>query len=238
MQASSLKIVNTVARIGYSAKCVVYLALGTLIVYSAFTAFTAKDISKKTVFQEILTSPFGSISLSAIIIGLTCYVVWRLVQGVTNPDNLDMKKPSELLLRVFYFGSALLYTSVSYAAVKVLLGLLDSSEQQKEQVTRSILQETWGAVLVGVVSLIIMGFAVIQIKHAFKGDFMDKFVYSMKGISLTLARSFGRAGFAARGVLYFMVGSFYMHAAWTYSSENAGGMSKAITTLLQQPFGP
>ncbi|WP_040523492.1 DUF1206 domain-containing protein [Aliiglaciecola lipolytica] len=239
MKSSHLKIINTIARVGYSAKCVVYCILGGLILFAAFRTATTDEVSKETVFREILTSPFGSISLTIMIIGLSCYIIWRLVQGITNPDNLDITKPNEVILRVFYFGSAIVYTSVTYAAVKVLLGRSDnSSSQDSKQMSSSILQEEWGVVLIGIISLIIMLFALIQFKHTIKGDFMDKFVNSMPGTKKHLANGFGRAGFAGRGVIYFMVGGFFMHAAMTYDSNKAGGMSEALQTLLEQPFGP
>jgi formate hydrogenlyase subunit 3/multisubunit Na+/H+ antiporter MnhD subunit len=35
-----------------------------------------------------------------------------------------------------------------------------------------------------------------------------------------------------------MAGGFFIHAAATQDSDKAGGLAKALVTLLQQPFGP
>lgn len=228
-----------VARAGYSAKCVVYCVLGILIVYSAFTLRGASNVSKKSVYQEILSTPFGSISLSLVAVGLACYVVWRLIQGVLNPDDLDMSSPKEVILRVFYFLSAVAYGSATYVAVDVLIGLSGGQGSSKEQMGNSIMQETWGVFAAGALGLLVIAFAFIQFKHAYKRDFMDKFVLNeMSSSEKQHAKNAGTLGYAARGVIYTMVGGFIIHAAFMSDADKAGGLSKALSTLIQQPFGP
>jgi hypothetical protein len=228
--------IKMIARVGYAAKCVVYCILGVLTIYTAFSAARADEVSKKSVFQEILSVPFGTLSLTAITIGLACYVTWRVVQGITNPGNLDMNEPKEVLMRIFYFFSAIAYGLATYVAMKVLMGSSDNSQQQ--QVSDNILQETWGALLVGTISLAIIVFAFIQLKHAMKVDFMDKFVASMSRRQRKLAEWSGRLGFACRGVIYLIVGGFFVNASITQNSEKAGGLAEALKTLIVQPFGP
>lgn len=229
---------KVIARVGYAAKCIVYSILGILTLFVAFSATSAEEVTKKSVFKEILSSPFGSISLTAVSVGFTCYVLWRLSQFLINPGGLDMSKPKDILLRGFYLFSAFAYGSATYVAVKVLIALSASSQQQKQQVGNSILQETWGAILVGALSLAVMLFAFIQFKHVIKVDFKDKFVNSMPSLQNKLSVWSGRLGFACRGVLYLMIGGFFMNASITQKSEKAGGLPEALSTLLVQPFGP
>ncbi|WJG09183.1 DUF1206 domain-containing protein [Aliiglaciecola sp. LCG003] len=231
-------VIMGIARIGYAAKCVVYCILGMLTLYVAFTAANTEQVSKKSVFQEILNSPFGSISLTAIIAGFSCYVVWRFVQGITNPDDLDMSKVKDVLIRLFYFFSAIAYTSATYVAFKVLMGSPDDQQDKKQQVGDSIMQETWGVLLVGSISIAVVVFAFTQFKHAIKGDFMDKLVNDMSHTQQKIANLCGRIGFTGRGIVYLLVGGFFMNASLTQNSEKAGGLSKALSTLLVQPFGP
>ena len=48
----------------------------------------------------------------------------------------------------------------------------------------------------------------------------------------------GRMGFCARAVLIALVGLFLVQAAVHSEPDNAGGMAKALATLMEQPFGP
>lgn len=238
MKSTNQGWVVFVARIGYSAKCLIYGVMGILIFYVAFSAANAENVSKKSVFQEILYSPFGSISLSAVVIGLACYVVWRFVQSVANPDKLKMDNFKDIMMRFFYFFSAVAYGFATYAAVKVLLGSPDDDGNKKQQIGNSIMQENWGIALVGAVGCVILVFAVIQFKHALKADFMDKFVSNISQAECHLIKLVGRIGFAGRGIVYTMAGGFFIHAAATQDPDKAGGLAKALSTLLQQPFGP
>jgi len=238
MKNSNKQWIVLVARIGYSAKAIIYGILGLLIVYAAYTASAVSSVSKKSVFQEILSTPFGTVSLSAVIIGIICYVVWRFVQGVTNPSDLDMSKPSKIMQRVFYFFSGVAYSAAAYAATKVLMGSSDNSENTKKQVGESILQETWGVILIAAIGVAVFVFAVIQFKHAYKQDFMDKFVSSVSATERNLIKQVGRGGYIARGVVYTIVAGFIGYAAYTSNVNEAGGLGKALQTLMEQPFGP
>ena len=51
------------------------------------------------------------------------------------------------------------------------------------------------------------------------------------------ARS-GQLGFAARGVVYLMLGSFLIQAALRHNPEEAGGIGRALRELSNQPYGP
>jgi hypothetical protein len=48
----------------------------------------------------------------------------------------------------------------------------------------------------------------------------------------------GRAGYAARGVAFVMIGGFLVAAAIHANPGEAQGLEGALTTLASQPFGP
>ncbi|ARD44033.1 DUF1206 domain-containing protein [Colwellia sp. PAMC 21821] len=224
-----------VGRVGYAAKSVIYAVLGFLIVYSAYYSTGVEHISKDVVFSKILGTPFGYISLTALIIGLICYVAWRLIQGVLNPKNLT-NKPKDLILRFFYFISAMLYCSVAYTAYSALTWTSKSGKGQS--LSAKLMGHEWGIWLLGALGLIVICFGFIQLKHAIKIDFMDKFDSSkMSGGEIKATKKAGRYGFAARSLIYWIVGYFIIYAAYSKNPDEAGGLGKALSTLLEQPFG-
>ena len=47
----------------------------------------------------------------------------------------------------------------------------------------------------------------------------------------------GRLGFAARAVVYFILGGFLIQAALRANPQAAGGLGEALQRLAQQPYG-
>ncbi|WP_332874110.1 DUF1206 domain-containing protein [Alteromonas sp. IB21] len=85
----------------------------------------------------------------------------------------------------------------------------------------------------------ILIFAIVQFKHAYTTDFLEKF--SLSSLSQRITKSVtvtGRLGYTARGVVYSLVGGFFILAALLSNPSEAGGLQKALETLMQQPFGP
>ena len=141
-------------------------------------------------------------------------------------------------MRIFYLFSALAYTSIAYAAFKVLAGIASSSNDSAASNGSWLMQNQWGVYLFAAIGVIVLLFALIQFSHAIRRDFMDKFVNDMPSQTKQLIQHVGRLGFAARGVVYSLVGIFILHAAYTTDPDKAGGLDKAAQTVMQQPFGP
>lgn len=228
-----------VARGGYFSKCVVYGVLGIMILYAAMSAGNAEQISQQQIYQKIFQSPFGVVTLTAVIASLVCYVLWRLLQCILNTSELDMTKPKEVIERVFYFISAMMYVFATYGAIKVLTHSSNSeSESNSQNISAKLMNEPYGVWVVAAIGMVIIIFAGIQFKHVIKRDFMSKFRRDiMTDAEASLAAKVGRIGFCARGVVYLLVGSFFMHAAISYDADKAGGLGKALITLMQQQYG-
>lgn len=45
-------------------------------------------------------------------------------------------------------------------------------------------------------------------------------------------------GYVARGVLFGLIGSFLIHAAWRHDPSQATGIGGALKSLRHQAFGP
>ncbi len=47
----------------------------------------------------------------------------------------------------------------------------------------------------------------------------------------------GRLGFAARGLVFALIGFFIVQAAWTYDASRVQGLGGALAALAGGPFG-
>ncbi|NVK54696.1 MAG: DUF1206 domain-containing protein [Alteromonadaceae bacterium] len=239
---NSSKVLSAIASAGYSAKTVMYTLLGLFILSSVISAVSHEKNTQKHVFETVQSQPFGQFLLIAVIAGLVCYALWRWLQGMLNTESLDMTKAKDIIMRLFLFVSGLFYFGAAFLGIKVLTGE-DSSGEKKgsnsEQLSAQLLQYEWGMALVAVIGAAVLIFAFIQFKHAVKADFMDKFETDKLSLAVQKATCYaGRIGYTARGVVYLLVGSFFMIAAYRHDASEAGGLQQALATLTEQSFGP
>ena len=78
-----------------------------------------------------------------------------------------------------------------------------------------------------------------QFYRAFKSDLTDDLSLTDVGAEhREWITPIGRAGYAARGVAFSMIGGFLIAAAIHHNPGEAQGLDGALATLAGQPFGP
>jgi hypothetical protein len=110
--------IEYLARLGYAAKGVVYVAVGGLAVQGAFSPVEHPDDSEAA-FSTILHQPLGTAILATVAVGLAGYVLWRLVQALLDPEGkgTDLKGGTA---RAGYLISAILHGALTLEAVRLL----------------------------------------------------------------------------------------------------------------------
>lgn len=105
--------------------------------------------------------------------------------------------------------------------------------------SETLMNQTWGVYLLLALGVVVVLFAGIQLKHAIKQDFMDKFeTDQLSHKAQDVIKLSGRAGYLGRTVTYLLVGGFIITAAIQNDASEAGGLGKALVTILETPFGP
>ncbi|PSR01509.1 MAG: hypothetical protein BRD47_05970, partial [Bacteroidetes bacterium QS_8_68_28] len=74
------------ARIGYTAKGVVYTVIGVLAMQAAFGS-GGQTTGSKGALQQIAGGTFGQVLLAVIGVGLAGYALWRLAMAVLDPKR-------------------------------------------------------------------------------------------------------------------------------------------------------
>ena len=230
--------ISYIARAGYGAKTVVYILLGIFVITTAFTFLQSEEPTQDHVFRTLLEQPFGWYLLAGVVCGLVCYMLWRLIQAFLNTENLDMSKAGDVITRAFFVLSATIYGVGALGATKVLIGTGNSEQDSSKQVSQELMQQAWGEWLVAAIGTGILIFSFIQLKHACKADFMEKFnTHHMRDSEIHISRIAGRLGYLARGVVYILVGAFFIQAAIERDPSEAGGLKEAFSTILNQRYG-
>lgn len=101
------------------------------------------------------------------------------------------------------------------------------------------MEQPFGLVLVVIAGLIVLGVAIAQFHQAAKATFLEKLDLSeLDQQGTQLVKTLGRAGSAARGAVFGVIGIFLIIAAWQHNPQQAKGLGGALQELAQQPFGP
>lgn len=229
---------ESLARIGYLAKGVVYVGVGLLSAHAAIEAGRAHG--SKDVLQTVIRQPFGQIILTLLVLGLAGYSTWRYIQAIKDPENKGTDGKG-LANRFAYFLSGLLHTSLVVFGLTVLFGQgsQSGSDSSSEETAATLMQQPFGRWLVGLGGLAILGWALHQLYKSVTADLSDRLDLSpLNRTWRTWAVRMGRAGIGARGVVFSIVGVFFILAAVRYDPETAQGLTQSLNWLGQQPFGP
>lgn len=231
---------------GYVAHGVVYLLVGALAARVAFLHHGNTAGPKQAVGEAkhlFGGGPLDSILLGALAIGLLAYAAWRLAQGVLDPDGELAQKKHPLLARVTRAAVAVLYGGIAFTTAKLALGAAASSEVRGHDSTPAwtarVLDAPFGAALVALVGIVIIGAGVMRARRAQEATFLKELDLShLDDKTRRIVVALGRVGYAARAVVFAIVGAFFLVAAVQHDPSEARGLGGALRTLAQQPWGP
>jgi len=235
MSGSNLKpshLVEWAARLGYASRGLVYVLLGGLAVLAAFGA--GGDTSgKQGVLVTVLTQPLGWIWLSLIALGLGFFAAWRLMESITDADSRGTN-PKGIAVRATHFGSGLLYLGLSAFAVSLALGWAASGEdgQTAKDWTAWLMSKPFGSWLVMLAGLGFAGAGLGFLWKGWRGKFQKLAARSMPAIV-----NMGRMGYAARGIVYLLIGGFLILAGWHNNPQEAQGLGGALSSLQHWHYG-
>lgn len=229
--------VQRLARLGYAAQGIVYVIIGGIAAHAAFTP--AEPVQgPQGAMGTILEQPFGKVLLGIVALGLAGYVLWRTVQAVMDPEHTG-GGAKRAVMRAGYAISALGYAALTLAAVRMVRGTGGGQGNQQQQATATLMDKPFGRWAVGLVGLGVAAYGAYQLVKAFKSD-LDKRL-NLEGSAVATRRrvvALGRAGMAARGVVFCIVGWLVIQAARTYDPGKAQGLQGALSTLRQAAYGP
>lgn len=217
-------------RIGHAAKGVIYVLIGALALMAAFgeggTA-TGGD----GVVRWIAQQAFGQLLLVGVGIGLGAYALWRAVCAIVDPEG------DSTALRIGYGASAFVHLSLSILAFQILTGRGAGGGGQRTWVAE-VLSWPGGPALVVLAGLAVLAAGAYQLYKAATLRFQDEL--ATERMTFSAARwsiRIGRAGIAARGVVFLVVGTFFARAGLSASPGEAKGVGAALTYLAKQPYG-
>jgi hypothetical protein len=223
------------ARLGYAARGVVNLLIGLLALLAAFGQGGGATGSKGAL-QTLLFQPLGNVLLAVVALGLFGFALWRVFQSLLDADGLG-RTPRAMVVRFGQMVSAFAYTGLGVFAMSLLFGLGTGGgeEQSARDWTRWLLAQPFGRWLVTAIGLAIIGAGLGMAHKAWSGSFARHLAYDRA--TATWVMPLGRLGYAARAVVFLVIGGFLVLAAYQADPSEAHGLGGALLALQKQPFG-
>jgi hypothetical protein len=240
--AAASPLMEDLMRLGYVVRGLVYGVMGVLAFQLAVGRGGATTDTQGAIAAMGKTS-IGGVLLYVILVGLVGYALWGFIRAALDPwhKGVDTKGIVE---RVGYAVSGISYGLLAYATYGLITAGASAAQNgaqaaQTQQTTASILTNSWGPWVVGIVALIILGIGFSNIAKGLKPHFDRQFqAYALTSYERTWIDRLGRFGTAARGVVFSLVGLFLFLAAAHRDPSQAKGVDGVLTALLHQSSGP
>jgi hypothetical protein len=234
---ASANTLETTARVGYAARGIVYMLVGGLAVMAAFGT-GGETGGSKNALASLIDEPFGQTLLAIIALGLLAFAIWREAAALSDADNRGTSAKG-LAIRGAHVISGVIYLGLAIYAAGLAFGWATGGGGQGGEGAQGwsawLLAKPFGRWLLGLVGLGVAGAGIAFLGRAWKGDVTKHLRYSphQRGWVVPL----GRAGFAARGIVFLIIGGFLVVAAWQAQSSEARGLGGALRTVQEQPYG-
>ncbi len=219
---------KTLAKMGYSARGAVYLVIGGLAVLAAIGE-GGRTTDSKGAIVEIMRQPFGTSLLVLLIVGLFGYVIWRLTQAIKDTDSHGSSVKG-LAVRGGLLASAVSHGLLAIWTIKLLLGSNDRSHE-----TERFLATDIGQVVIGLAGIAFIGAGLAHIYKGWTARF-ERYM-NIPSDKNQWARPLCRFGLIARGIVWCIVGWFFITSALFANNGKVKGMVDALELLRANTYG-
>ncbi|HSF39261.1 MAG TPA: DUF1206 domain-containing protein [Thermoanaerobaculia bacterium] len=227
--------VERLARLGYASRGAVYALVGILAVQTAFGS-RSEATDTRGALRKIAEQ--SNLLLWVIALGLFGYALWRIIQGVLDPENKGSDTKG-LLKRAAMVISGVIYGGLALAAVRIASGSGGGGGGGQQGFTADLMTKPFGRWLVVLAGIAVIVSGLSQIRKGWTEKFKEHLkLQEMDATEQRLAVNTGKAGLIARGIVFLMTGWFLVQAGLRYDSSQARGLGGALETLAGQPYGP
>ncbi len=224
------------ARMGYVAKGIVYLIIGILALQAAIGS-GGKTTDSKGAFVSIASKPFGEVLLWVLAVGLLGYAMWKCIQGIKDPEKKG-NGTKEIFLRIGFVGSGIVHVFLAYNAVQIISRAGSSSSGGKQTWSAMLLSKPFGQWIIALIGVGFIVFGIAQVVRAYKKSFMKRLKnHNMHDQEEWWGKRVGQFGLSARGIVFALMGIFFIQTAITANPDKTKGLDGALSELAQQPYG-
>jgi hypothetical protein len=214
---------NWLVRLGYAARGLVYILIGYLAL-----SRPGGDKGPEGAFSWLQDVPLGKPILYLAAVGLIAYSIYKLCSLLLDLENHGSDAQG-LMYRVGNAAGGFAYLALAYTAYEFAQGDKQSgaSGDGAQQAASTLLSFGLGPLVLGLIGVGFIIAGVMQAKGAVTASFMKR----MKADAPHFVEYLGRAGFAARAVVFLIIGWSLVRSALLESTAQVKTLGDAVSSL-------
>ncbi|MBD0293955.1 MAG: DUF1206 domain-containing protein [Flavisolibacter sp.] len=229
-----LHFVHQLARYGSCAIGAVYLMVG-LIALLSLLRLRHGGADEGSILAFFKSIPLGDVLVGVILLGMLCYITWRIFEAVTDPYAYGNRWKG-ITQRTGVALSALAYALIALSALQILLNLPgpDVSGQPEAQrvLVAKIFQWRAGEWLVGIAGVIVAFVGLFQFIYAFRKDYEERLAMNrLSANKKKMIHILAWIGHFARGIILLIIAWFLIDAAIKSNPHEVVNTDKAFNYL-------
>ncbi len=144
------------ARSGMVAQGAMYVLVGGLAIELAL-GLGGKTTDQRGALHTLADEWYGLAALLALAVGFAGYALWRFAVAVLG-EKIESEEDVGVGKRLFYAARALLYASLCYSAVTLVLARSGEKSNTEDKATATVFDWPAGRWLVGAAGIAIVGY--------------------------------------------------------------------------------
>lgn len=226
------------ARLGFYTKGFLFVVIGALAILVALGDGGGELADPTGALERIARGSYGKIILLIFALGAVGHGAWNILRGVSDVDDAG-RSVSGIIKRIGAGGIGVFYLFLAWKAWDLLnAAQIVGSEKIQKTLTALMLSLPLGAVLVFIVGASVAGVGLHECYSGVTGKFQETFrLHEMTGAKRYIISLLGFFSFVARGLIFALIGYFFIVAAIDSNPEEAVGLDGALLTLAQSYFG-
>lgn len=229
--------VERFARLGFAAKALLYGIVGVLALRAALGDGGVRTVGSGGALAVLLATPLGVLSVIGVAAGLFGHAAWRVVEAMLDPERKG-SGPRGIAIRASYVARGLVHAWLGVEAVRLTMGDGGGESERAEHWTSRLLEAPLGTWLVGIAAASVIGYGVYQVYRGWVakvGEHLD--LARLSAEAGRWAVRISRAGIAARGLVFIVIGVLLGRAAVQRDPQEAAGTAEALRTIGAQAQG-
>lgn len=207
-------------RIGFATRGILYLVIAFLVI----RAGRAEDPAGAL---EYVGDGAGRLLLIVMAAGLAAYGLWRLLDAAFDVERHGTDRKG-IMERAGAGLSGVVHLLLTWQAIRLIRGLHASSDGT-EAGTQTALELPGGTVIVMIGGALLVVIGLLQLVKAAKASFLKHL--EPRIADKAWARWSGRAGYAARGIVFLICAYLLLKAGFSHEASQAGGFAEALSWL-------